>query len=391
MRIAFIIQRYGAEVLGGAETLAREVAERLAPFMQVEVITTCASDQDWENTYAPGDSVVNNIPVHRFATDHPRHPEFSRIYAELLANPKATVLDEIEWMKAQGPHSSDLLHFLRHHHDRYDLLVFVGYLFFHTYFGLQVAPHKSILIPTTHDEPPLYFNIFNTVFSLPRGLIYLTEEERRLAHARFNLPQGTRQAVIGGGIHIPHVTEEARAAFRNKYNINTPYVLYAGQISSSKGCDTLFAWFTRFQEEQHADVKLICIGRLDMKMPVHGAVTYLGMLSDDEKFTAMSGARVFVMPSHLESFSISSLEAWASGTPILVNAAGQVLKSHCIRSNGGLFYDSYLVFTECLKLMLARADLRERLGQNGNAYVRANYDWDVIQQRYHSFIKAINR
>ena len=42
MRVTFVVQRYGKEILGGAESLARQVAERLTPYFDVEVLTTCA-------------------------------------------------------------------------------------------------------------------------------------------------------------------------------------------------------------------------------------------------------------------------------------------------------------------------------------------------------------
>ena len=44
MKIGIVIQRYGAEVLGGSEHLCRLVAERLASQHDVEVLTTCARD-----------------------------------------------------------------------------------------------------------------------------------------------------------------------------------------------------------------------------------------------------------------------------------------------------------------------------------------------------------
>ncbi len=388
MRIAFVIQRYGLEVVGGAETLARQVAERLTQHFTVEAITTCALElTTWANHYPPGETTLDGVLVRRFRTDQPRHPQFDRIYAELEGNSQRTILDEIEWMKAQGPYSTDLLRYLRSAAEDYDLLIFVGYLYFQTYFGLQIAPNRAILVPTTHDEPPLYYNIFNTVFSLPRGFIFLSYEEQQLARRRFNLPAVTPQAVIGGGITIPsHVDVKA---FQHKYGIDSPYVLYAGRIDSSKQCDVLFQWFKRYRQEQHMNVSLLCSGRLDMPLPPGDDIRYLGMLPEDEKFAAMAGARAFIMPSSWESFSIASLEAWSVSTPVLANAASAVVRGHCQRSNGGLYYSSYDEFVACLNLLLSRLDVRQRLGQSGLDYVQNNYRWEIVEKRYRDFIHAL--
>lgn len=388
MRIAFVTQRYGSEVIGGAETLARQVAERLTRHFTVEAITTCALEYTtWVNYYPPGETMLNGVHVRRFRTDQPRDPQFNQIYADLENNAQRTILDEIEWMKAQGPYSADLLRYLRSTADDYDLLIFVGYLYFQTYFGLQVAPQRAILIPTTHDEPPLYYSLFNTVFGLPQGLIFLSREEQQLAQQRFNLPTTLPQVVIGGGITLPG--EVAVNAFRQKYEVDRPYLLYAGRIDPSKQCDVLFQWFMRYRQEQATKVQLLCSGRLDMPLPAGRHVRYVGMLSEDEKFAAMAGAAVFVMPSPWESFSIASLEAWGVGTPVLANAASAVVRGHCQRSNGGLYYNSYHEFAECLNLFLLRPAVRNRLGRNGQRYVRNNYDWAVVEKRYTDFIHAV--
>src|SRR5262245_33679330 len=80
-RVSFVIPRYGAEGVGGAETLTRGLAEHLATSgTVVEVLTTCARDHlTWENAHAPGVTVEQGVVVRRF----PVKPRNTRVFAWL--------------------------------------------------------------------------------------------------------------------------------------------------------------------------------------------------------------------------------------------------------------------------------------------------------------------
>ena len=80
----------------------------------------------------------------------------------------------MEWLKQQGPWcaGADRLPQARSI-SNYDVLIFFTYLYAPTVLGLKVAPAKSILVPTAHDEPAIKLgDIQGSVFSCsPRSVI----------------------------------------------------------------------------------------------------------------------------------------------------------------------------------------------------------------------------
>ena len=203
MKLAFIVQRYGTEVLGGSEHLCRLLAERMAAQHEVEVLTTCARDYvTWKNESPEGTDRIRGVTVRRFANARTRDIEEFNKYSEWIYNNPHSRSDEMEWLKQQGPWCPGLIEYLKRHHQQYDALIFFTYLYAPTVLGLEIAPARSILVSTAHDEPAIRLEIFREVFSRPAALCFLTESERAFVHRDFkNLP--LIEEVTGVGIEFP--------------------------------------------------------------------------------------------------------------------------------------------------------------------------------------------
>ena len=386
LRLAFIVDRYGIDVAGGAELLCRELAKRLSVNNTVEVISTCAIDyMTWANEYPEGTQEVEGVKVHRFKVDSPRDVKDFNEFSLKILGTQHTIQEELEWMKKQGPYSSDLFKFLATNREGYDIFLFFSYLYCTTFFGMKEVSHKSVLIPLAHDEPPIYLAIFKEVFNSPKGIIYMTPEEKRLVNKIFHNDR-IPSVIAGFGIEEPIDANEIR--FRRKLNLWEPYILYLGRIDESKGCRELIENFLRYKRDSDSKIKLVLLGKKVMPIPPNPEVIWAGFLPEYE-FDAIQGSSLVVMPSRFESLSIATLEAMIMAKPVLVNGSCDVLKAHCLRSNGGLYYSNYDEFSAALDLLLNDELLARRLGENGRKYVLENYSWEIVQKKYEDFLAKI--
>ena len=385
-KIAFVVQRYGIEVSGGGELLCRQVAEQLSSDFEIEVLTTCAQDYiTWENAYPPGRSIVNGIPVYRFPSVRTREAGFGKRSARLFGHPH-TLQDEWEWLHAQGPVAPALLRYIADHHFEYDAFVFFTYIYYPTALGLRLVSDRALLVPTAHDEPPIYLNIYQSLFHSPRAILYNTFEERQFLENLFGVEYIPGE-VVGVGIDTPaHVDP---AAFRRRYGVDTPYLVYVGRVSHSKNCAELLDYFVRYKADHPGPLTLLLVGRVEIHIPEREDIISVGFISDKDKFDAIAGAELLLMPSKLESLCIAFLEGLALGVPVLCNGASPVLRGHCLRSDAALYYLDYPEFEASLELLLSERRLRTLLGKRGKRYVRSNYTWERVLDKYRRLLTEV--
>lgn len=374
------MQRYGLEVNGGSEYHCRLIAKSLSKHFHVEVMTTCALDyMTWDNHYREGKDVINGITVWRFHVDNPRDVEKFNEFSQKIFFQSHTKDDEIEWMKLQGPYSTKLLDFIKQQKNNYDFFIFFTYLYCTTFFGLPLVKNKAILVPTAHDEPPIHLSIFKEIFQAPIAIIYNTDDEKKFVNSLFNNANIPSDIV---GVWAKPPNNISAEDFRSKYRIKSRFILYIGRIDESKGCKELFEYFLKYKRETNSDIKLVLLGKPVAKIPQNSDIISLGFVSEVDKYNAILASELLVMPSKYESLSMVLLESWVCKKPCLVNGESPVLKSQCIKSNGGLWYENYDEFKSSLNLLLANDKMREKLGENGKRYVQKNYSRDIIESKY---------
>ena len=380
MKLAVVVQRYGNEVVGGAELHARWIAQRLASRHDVEVLTTCALDYlTWENVFPAGDTTVNGVRVRRFPVAKRRTAGgFDQLSSKVHFGEHSD-REELRWMDEHGPVTPGLVDHLRARERDYDALIFFSYRYWTAFHGLQVAPWKSILVPTAEEDPTLGLRMFKPYFALPAAYAFNSVEERELVVAASGRPDLPGE-IVGVGI------EEGSAApvddMRKKLDLLGDYILYVGRIEAEKGVSRLFENFIRYVQRRNPLLNLVLVGKAVLPIPTHVNITHLGVISDADKLAAIRGSRLLVHPSAFESLSMALLEAWMMERPALVNGRCAVLRGQVTRANGGLYYSTSEEFVEALDWMLAHPRESETMGRAGRAYFERHYAWDVVMEKY---------
>ncbi len=387
-RLLVVVQRYGTEIVGGAETHARLVAEHLAPHLDVEVATTTALDYwTWRNHYAAGRAQVHGIPVHRFPNLRERARNFQAFSRHVLQEAH-TLEEEQRWIRDQGPECPAILEFLHRHGREYDYVLFFNYLYYPTLYGLPLVPERALLMPAAHDEPAIRLSSYRAIFHLPRAFPYNTYEERDLVHRLFR-NERVAHDIVGVGVDAPAKTPSAER-FLRAHGIGRPFLLYFGRIVESKGADELLEFFVRMKDAPRAPtIDLVLAGKAEMAIPRRDDVHVIGFVDEETKWDMLAAATAFVLPSRLESLSMVVLESWWSRKPVLVHARCEPVVGQVRRARGGLWYDGYGEFAEAVGRLMEDAPLRDALGESGEEYVRRAYAWPVVEGKYLDLLAEI--
>lgn len=393
LRVAVVIQRYGREIIGGAEIHARMLVERLNshPDVQIEVFTSCAKNHmTWANDYSSGLDPHEQIPVHRFKTVRTRS-KFLGLYLRLLQcvpkflKPARRFLEK-RWIEAQGPFVPDLISHLKSRQGEFHCCLAFTYLYYPTLACISGLDIPTVLIPMAHDEAPWYF--VETGESLSKTRAILANSAAELRFIQQTRPEiAHKMSVAGIGIDVnanrnPSVPKKSGQDFK---------LLYLGRIGKGKAVHELLYYFS--QQTQTRRVILHLAGPIEngFALPQDNEnIIYHGRITDEEKNSLLSEVDCIVNPSHHESMSILVLEAISSGKPVLAQAQCEIFQDYAKE------YDTIYLFSDknswnhqLIKIQNELPDLESKLTTNADK-LRRKYQWSRIERSVISQLQRLN-
>ena len=165
---------------------------------------------------------------------------------------------------------------------------------------------------------------------------------------------------------------------------------YVGRLKDYKSIDLLIKAFARVVKEiPGARLQIAGDGdehktliRLATKLQLSDVISFSGKVSEDEKLSILQSAWVFVNPSMMEGWGITTIEANACGTPVVASDVPGLRDSVRAGETGFLVpYGQTEMLSEKIVLLLSDNQLRKALAHNAVQWAK-NFDWQKSSDRF---------
>jgi glycosyltransferase involved in cell wall biosynthesis len=191
-----------------------------------------------------------------------------------------------------------------------------------------------------------------------------------------------------------HASMADRELIAQRYQVNYPFLLYAGRISPHKNVVRMIEAFSALKAElektqAYPDLKLIIIGddlsgnpdlrRTVVRSGVQNDVRFLGFVPIETLRIFYDAAKIFVFPSLYEGFGLPPLEAMAHGTPVVASNVSSLPE---VVGNAAVLVNPENVFEimRALHRVLTDQPLRDRMKERGYEQV-SRFSWDASVRR----------
>ena len=205
---------------------------------------------------------------------------------------------------------------------------------------------------------------------------------------------------VSNGVDLSRFTPGvAPKSLYKKFKIpnNVPIVTYVGRLDAEKHLHVLVKAFKNVLTDHESHLVVVGDGNdrenmehLASKLGIRRHITFCGKVSDEDLVQLHKIGNVFCMPSPAELQSIATLEAMASGLPIVAVDAG-ALRELCQDNRNGYLckQDDYQQISESISKILS--DDKKRHSMSNESLLIAhehdiNTTFDTFEEIYRSLI-----
>lgn len=396
--IAIVTPWFGRDLKGGAEQLAWQLSTRLAARgHKIEVLTTCCRSflDDWgTNHLNSGKSFEKGVIIRRFKVRKRHKWRFSDVNEQMLAaDPRQFKIGAAPFSPdfsftfvRENINSQGLLRYLKSHINKYQLFIFIPYLYGPTLIGLPLVAEKAFLLPCLHNEVYAYLPEVARIFQRANKILYNSEGEAHLAAFLYGPGTILKSTVMGVGIEADQMdTGHSMDQCRLSRVSEARFVLYLGRRDPTKNVDLLVRAYARFKDhDPSSTLNLVLAGPGERRYDISvSGVIDLGLVSEAEKRALLVNCLALFQPSKNESFSRVVMESWFHGRPVVAHreclAIAMVVKS----AKGGWLAQTEEEWAHMFSFIdnMSRKAL-EDAGSKGRAYAKDHALWDKVIDRY---------
>jgi glycosyltransferase involved in cell wall biosynthesis len=239
----------------------------------------------------------------------------------------------------------------------------------------------------------LHFHLTRRVLNGAARIFAVSNFTKRDVESLFSIPADKIEVIynaIDERFRQGHATELDRQVIAERYQVNYPFLLYAGRISPHKNVGRIIEAFSALKTElekegKFPDLKLIIIGdelsrqpelrRTVVRSAVQNDVRFLGFVPIEVLSIFYDTAKIFIFPSLYEGFGLPPLEAMSHGTPVVTSNTSslpEVVGSAAVLVNP----ENVFEIMRALHRVLVDQSLRERLKQRGYEQA-ARFSWET--------------
>jgi len=253
----------------------------------------------------------------------------------------------------------------------------------------------KVIQPTLNN---LWNKYLSWTYDKAESLIYPTEMARTLLDKLSKKNQ--KSHVISNGINTEEFKTTSVGDFHERFSIpeDKTKLLFVGRLFPEKSIDTLIKSIPHVIKK-HLDTHVMIVGgghlkskleKLVSDLKVDKYVTFLGLVSEEDKILAYNASDIFILPSLAELEGMVVLEAMSCGKPIIIGDSEMSASRFFVDENGFLFKSKNPIdLAEKILMLIKDSELREKMGKKS---LEKSKDYDInnsvakLEQVYYSIL-----